>query len=191
MSHCSSHNLSTDELDALVEKAGGSDQVLRILSGDVELQLLAAAPAERFVTVPAGLEFDERVRRGDYGWRNGDLTEGRLPVGEDQLGTFEQRLFHFNRSLSSDQAIHEIGEAGYHPGRIGDILVFGERFPDEQRRHPVIGLGSVVAIEGIASVPALWFDGDRRTLDLIWYDGDWHRNYRFLGVRRVAPAAGG
>jgi hypothetical protein len=193
MSSAALQRLSEQQLDALVQKAGGPDQVVRILSGEIEIQLLAPAPAERFVLVTADTAFEDRIRRGHYGWRNSDLTEPRFPVDSEQSGAFEQRLFHFNRSLSSDQAICEIRDAGYEPGRIGDILVFGERYPEEQRRHPVIGLGSVASIDRIASVPALWFDGDRRTLDLIWYDGDWHRNYRFLGVRRtdVAPPAAG
>lgn len=183
MSNLVSQALSAEQIDTLVEKAGGPDQVRRILAGETELQLLSPAPAERFVTVPADIAFEERVQRGNYGWRNGDLTEERFPVTADQVGALEQKLFHFNRSLSSAQAIQEIRDAGYAPGQTGDILAFGERFPQEQRRHPVIGLGSVVTVYGSLSVPALWFDGDRRTLDLIWYDGDWHRNYRFLGVR--------
>lgn len=185
MSNLAAEGLSAEHVASLIAKAGGRDQVLRILSGEVEVQLLSPAPAERFVTVAAGIDFEERVARGNYGWRNGDLTEERFPVTEDQCGAREQKLFHFNRSLSSDQAIQEIREAGYEPGRIGDILVFGEVFQAEQRRHPIIGLGSAVMVDRSLSVPALWFDGDRRTLDLIWYDGDWHRNYRFLGVRRT------
>ena len=193
MAERASLDLTADQLDALIGKAGGHDQILRILAGELEIRLLpaggdqtVAAPTaiDRFVTVPAGLEFEERVRRGDYGWRNGDLTERRFPVTGDQVGATEQRLFHFARSISSQEAIWRIRQEGFEPARIGDILAFGEAFPREQLRYPVIGLGSVVEIDLKLSVPALWFDGDRRTLDLIWYDGDWHRNYRFLGVRR-------
>lgn len=176
--------LSETHVDALIGKLGGPDQVLRILSGEIGLQLLPPAPGERFVTVPGGMSFDERVQRGHYGWRNAKLTDAGFPVTADQTGPTEQRLFHFDPGRSSEATIREIRAAGYEPGRIGDLLTFGELFPDEQRRHPVIALGSVTMIDGSLSVPALWFDGDRRTLDLIWYDGDWHRNYRFLGVRR-------
>jgi len=178
-------HLTDAQVDALVDKLGGPEQIRRILSGEIGLHLLPPAPAERVVTVPGHLSFGERVRRGAYGWHNANLTEARFPVTADQAGATEQRLFHFDPGRSSEATLREIRAVGYEPGRIGDLLAFGEHFPDEQRRYPVIGLGSVVPIDDSLNVPALWFDGDRRTLDLIFYDGDWHRNYRFLGVRRL------
>src|SRR5690349_2384354 len=144
---------------------------------------------DQVVTVPTGLSLDERIDRGHYGWRHGGVTEERFPIEQDQCGEKTQRLFHFARSLSSEDAARLIRESGFEPARIGDILAFGEKFPETQRHHPVIALGSVADVDQKLSVPALWFDGERRTLDAIWYDGDWHRNYRFLGVRRHgAPA---
>ena len=146
----------------------------------------AATPLQQARTVSPELAFEERVERGHYGWRNSDLTEERFPVTSDQCGERALRLFHFARSVSSDEAIRLIRKAGFEPARTGDILVFGEHFPDSQRRFPIIGLGSVAEVDLKLSVPALWFDGERRTLDVISYDGDWHRNYRFLGVRRIS-----
>jgi len=186
--------LTTDQLGTLIERAGGCEQVRRILSGEFEVQLVATEgvivqppPAERFVTIPAGVEFETRVARGRYGWRHSDLTEAQFPVTADQCGDLHFRRFHFARSISSVEAIQSIREAGFEPAKIGHVLAFGEESPGEQRRYPVIGLGSQAEVDQKVSVPALWFDGERRTLDLIWFEGDWHRNYRFLGVRRRAP----
>ena len=183
MNNLASHELTADQIDALVDRAGGHDQVLRILAGELDLAVIAPPTAGHSLTVPTGFDFEERFARGRYGWRNPDLTEQRFPVTAGQIGELELKRFHFNRGLSSETAIRLIREDGYQPAEIGHLLAFGERFPEEQRRYPVIGLGSVVEVGGSLSVPALWFDGDRRTLDLIWYDGDWHRNYRFIGVR--------
>jgi hypothetical protein len=175
---------SSEQLGLLVEKAGGPAQVSRILSGELELRLAPAPGAvPPSLEVPAGIDFETRVARGGYGWRYDALTEARFPVRDDQIGTREQKLFHFNRSVSSDDAAQLIRDAGYEPARIGEVLAFGEASPEAQVRHPVVGLGSVAEIDGKASAPTLWFDGERRTLDLLWLDGDWHRNYRFLGVR--------
>ncbi|MBO9714595.1 hypothetical protein [Sphingomonas sp.] len=178
--------LTDEQIDQLIEKAGGRDAVLRVISGELALRLEAPASIGSALSVPAGLAFEDRVARGDYGWRNPDLTEQRFPVTDAQVGEKALEIFHFRRSLSSEDAIREIRAAGFEPAETGDILAFGEAFPEAQRRHPVVGLGSVVEIDGKLSVPVLWFDGEERTLDLIWYDGDWHRNYRFLGVRRGA-----
>lgn len=184
--------LTADQVAAFVARAGGAGQVLRVLSGELSIELPpASGELVQQLSVPVGVAFEQRVDRGGYGWRNPELTEALFPVAEGQAGEYDLKRFHFARSISSVEAIRLIREDGYEPAETGHILAFGEASPEEQRRHPVIGLGSAVVVAGSLSVPALWFDGDRRTLDLIWYDGDWHRNYRFLGVRRISRAQGG
>ncbi|MDH7637699.1 hypothetical protein [Sphingomonas oryzagri] len=137
--------------------------------------------------IPAELEFEARIARGHYGWRHPSLAEALFPVTGDQIGRREYKLFHFARNIPSDEAARLIREGGFEPARMGDILAYGEAFPNTQVRHPVVALGSAAEIDGKGSVPTLWFDGDERTIDLIWLDGDWHRNYRFLGVRPSLP----
>ena len=176
-----------DEIVTLIARIGGPDAVQQVLSGALTVQLTPAhETAATAGSVPADLPFEERVARGRYGWRHEDLTEGRFPVTAEQQGDFEQQMFHFNRNVSSEDAARLIREAGYEPARIGEILVYGETCPHTQSLHPVVGLGSIAEVDGKTSAPTLWFDGERRTLDLLWLDGDWHRNYRFLGVRRPA-----
>lgn len=175
-----------EQLGLLVEKAGGPAQVSRVLAGEIALRAVPAAGAlPPALEIPEDLDFDARIARGGYGWRYDALTEARFPVTGDQIGTREQKLFHFNRSVSSQDAARLIREAGYEPAPVGAILAFGAASPEVQVLHPVVGLGSVAEIDGKASAPTLWFDGARRTLDLLWLDGDWHRNYRFLGVREA------
>lgn len=176
--------LTPEQLQALVIKVGGADQALRVVSGEVDLALSPTTALIDHIAVPSDATYEQRIAAGNFGWRHEGLTEKQFPVTPEQAGSYDLKRFHFNRSISSVHAIAEIREAGYEPAETGHIMAFGAASPDEQRRHPVIGLGSVQMVDGSLSVPALWFDGDRRTLDLIWYDGDWHRNYRFLGVRR-------
>lgn len=179
-------DFTEDQIDRLVDKIGGPEHVARVLSGELDIALFATEQARGDnIRVVADVAYEDRIARGEYGWRHGGLTEQHYPVTDDQIGDWEIKRYHFARSISSLDAIRLIRADGYAPAETGHILAFGECYPTEQRRHPVIGLGSADLVEGSLSVPALWFDGDRRTLDLIWYDGDWHRNYRFLGVRHA------
>ncbi len=145
---------------------------------------------DQFLTVEADLAFEDRIKLGNYGWRNSDLTEKRFPVTADQVGEWEWKLFHFNRNISSKEAIRLMKEEGYDAGQIGHILAFGEKYPEEQRKFPIIGLGSVARVGLLRDVPALWGDGDGRGLGLDWFDGDWRDYYRFLGVRRRSESFG-
>ena len=45
MADFASQDLTADQLDSLIEKAGGHDRILRILSGELEIQLLPASSA--------------------------------------------------------------------------------------------------------------------------------------------------
>jgi hypothetical protein len=180
--------LTEDQFETLARNVGGHDKLQRILAGAVEVHLVPAGGQAHAVppslTIPAGLDFEERIARGAYGWRHADLTEERYPVTPDEFGEAEPQLLHFNRNISSEEAVRGIRDAGLEPAGIGAILAFGEALPIAQRNHPVVGLGSIAEVDGKLSAPTLWFDGERRTLDLLWLDGDWHRNYRFLGTRR-------
>lgn len=195
MNNFASKNLTAGELNALVKKAGGEDKVRKVLSGELRIQLVSATtetivlvPADQFLTVLPGLSFAERIKRGDYGWANSDLTEKKFPITADQVGEWEWKLFHFNRSISSEEAIRLIQEDGFEAGQIGHILTFGEIFPEEQRKCPIIGLGSVAKTFLFRIVPGLWHDDGWRKLNLDWSDVDWHGLYRFLGVRRRSVA---
>lgn len=192
MSNFASRNLTHGETNALVKLAGGETQVRKILSGELKIQLLSTTAeavvvptvVDQFMTVLPDLAFEERIKRGNYDWRNSDLTGKKFPVTADQVGEWEWKLFHFNRNISSEEAIRLMKEDGFEPGAIGHILTFGEINPEEQRKHPIIGLGSVAKVYLSRFVPLLWYVHDWRALYLHWFDDDWYDYYRFLGVRR-------
>ena len=79
-------------------------------------------------------------------------------------------------------------ETGYEPAKIEHLLAFGEEYSEEQRKFPVIGLGSVAGVGGDRGVPYLSRSGSERSLDLSWFDGDWGGGCRFLAVRKVSAS---
>lgn len=196
MTNFASKDLTAGELNALVKKAGGDEKVRKILSGELKIQLLSTTAeavvvptdVDQFMTVNPDLAFAERIKRGNYGWTNSDLTEKKFPVTEDQYGEWEWKLFHFNRSISSEDAIRLIQEDGFEPAQTGHILTFGEINPEEQRKYPIIGLGSVAVVDLDRHVPVLWDGVGGRRLDLYWFDDVWNDRCRFLGVRRRSVA---
>jgi hypothetical protein len=56
-------------------------------------------------------------------------------------------------------------------------------YPEEQRKFPVVALGSVAEVRGERNVPDLYRRGAERDLNLSWLDGDWIGSCRFLAVR--------
>jgi hypothetical protein len=78
---------------------------------------------------------------------------------------------------------------GWIVGKIEHLLAFGAKYPDEQRKYPIIALGSFCSVYGNRVVPELWRDGrqgytDRRNLNLSHWYCEWHESCRFLVVRK-------
>ena len=198
MTSFASKDLTVGELNALVREAGGEDKVRRILSGEFKIQFLSTTakgvvvqePSNQFMTIRPNLVFGDRIKRGKYDWVNSNLMEEKFPVTADQVGEWEWKLFRFRRrrKIFSGDAILLVEKDGFEPAQIGHILTFGEINPEEQRKYPIIGLGSVAKVYLDRSVPVLWADCDGRGLGLGWFDHSWHSNYRFLGVRRRSVA---
>lgn len=142
--------------------------------------------------VDYGQSLEAMIAAGQYDWKNSDITAKRFPITGKGVVEFEARYFHFNRDISSENAIKEIEAADtknpWSAAKIEHVLSHGKTFPEEQRKFPIIGLGSVAKVFGDRRVPVLRSDGSQRNLDLRWFGGGWPPIYRFLAVRKVSAS---
>src|SRR3989344_7150825 len=144
------------------------------------------------VTVNYDLSFAEMIAAGCYDWVNHDIAAERR-VNGGGIREFECRLFHFNRAMTSEDVVREIEMADcenpWSSGTIEHELAFGATFPEEQRKHPILALGSSCRIFGSRDIPCLDEDDSGRGLTLRWWASDWRGICRFLAVRKLSSAA--
>ncbi len=130
----------------------------------------------------------EMINTGKYGWTNDDITEKHFPLPTELNGkkvSVAAKLFHFNRSINSQDAIKEMDKTGYRPATLAELLALGEKEPELQKEFPIVALGSIwTDAFGNRYVPYLSVDGRKRMLDLDWFDDDWFDLCRFLAVRK-------
>lgn len=142
------------------------------------------------LTVDYGQTLEQMIAAGRYDWKNDDITAKRFPVEGKGIVEFEGRYFHFNRNISSENAVGGIELADtvnpWSPAKIEHVLSHGATFPEEQRKFPIVGLGSVAWVYGDRSVPGLYGVDSGRRLSLGWWSGDWRPICRFLAVRKVS-----
>lgn len=145
-----------------------------------------------YLTVDYGLSLEQMIAAGQYDWKNDDITEKRFPIKDGGIMEFEACHFHFNRNISSENAIKEIEAADsknpWSAAKIEHVLSHGKTFPEEQRKFPILGLGSVAKVDGDRYVPGLDEDGSGRGLGLSWFGGGWGSIGRFLAVRKVSAS---
>ena len=140
------------------------------------------------LTVDYSRTVQEMINVGNYGWTNSDITEKHFPLPTELNGkqvSVSTKLFHFNRSISSKDAISEMDKGGFRPATLAELLALGKAHPELQKEFPIVALGSVWRdASDDRLVPVLSFGGSRRRLGLNWFDSDWLVRYRFLGVRK-------
>lgn len=142
------------------------------------------------VMVDYGQTFEQMVAAGRYDWRSGDITAERFPIKGDGVVTFETRLFHFNRRVSSEEAVRHIASVDptnpWQAAHIEHELAYGAIYPEEQRQFLIMALGSSCWMGGSRFVSCLGRLDAKRGLGLRSWDFDWNADDRFLAVRQIS-----
>ena len=115
-----------------------------------------------------------------FDWTNSLITEDVFPIEIRKHKGY--KLFHFDRYISSEDAVKEMEKEGYSPANIAELLLW----KDWNDKDWVVALGSVGKVGGSRRVPGLDEDGSERGLRLYDWVYDWVARYRFLGVRNLS-----
>ena len=137
------------------------------------------------LSVDYGRSVEDGVRAGRYDWANSDINSRNFPTERKGPAEVEVELVHFNRGISTDEALGELDRMGYRPAEVHELLAFGEKYPEVQIEFPVVALGSVWRDRyGNRVAPCLLGLGSERGLDLLWTEYGWDKFFRFAAVRK-------
>lgn len=170
------------ELVRALRDAGATDDDLRaILAKDSSLpqqvvDLLKGVASNVLERMIAACHFD-RV--------NGNITQSNFPTASEPAEDAEYELVCLERLASTDEAEAEIKRLGMESATLGDLLLYVRRNPEEQRKYPVVALGSRWQLSyGVWYSPYAddWFG--RRRLNLRWRVSGWDGSFRFLARKR-------
>ncbi len=168
--------LSVSQMIELIEKSGVQSE--KVINHTDEIKL----------AVDYTKTIEQAIADGHYDWKNSDINAKNFPISPEMTGKKAEvsaNLFHFNRDISSEDAISEMDKTGYRPATLMELLVLGFLFPELQRQFSIVALGSVWHdADGYRLVPCLCAYGDGRELSLGWFDDGWGAPCRFLGVRK-------
>lgn len=119
------------------------------------------------------------IQSKKFDYVNSDITPENFPLIKREHQGY--KLFHFDRRISSEDAISDMKKGGYSPATIYELLEWKER----NEEYIVIALGSVGKVDGSRCVLRLGRGDSERILDLSYWGGDWRAYFRFLGVRTL------
>lgn len=136
------------------------------------------------IKVDYNQNLESMIVDGQYDWKDSGITADRFSINGDGLVEVETILFHFDHSIYSEEAKLLIEEAGWKVAKIEHVLAYGAAYPDEQKKYPILALGSVGEVLGSRYVLVLGWDGSERGLRLSYCVGAWNDHCRFLAVRK-------
>jgi hypothetical protein len=157
------------ELNAMLKKMmsqmGIDDpkEVIRRINSDEWIvtvsKIVSYIVATFTVTVGETVSVEDAVKAGKFDWSNDNITSKNFSkLTDGQKSDKEVFLFHFNKTMSSEEVIAKMDKAGYRPGNIWDLIGLAVKEPDLQRKFPIIALGSVCELGGDRHVPCLCED---------------------------------
>lgn len=135
---------------------------------------------------------EQMIFVGNYDSKSDRLTDKRFSIVGKGIVEYEFCYICPNRTVSSETATHliknECMENPWEPAKTEHLLAYGEVFPEEQRRFPIVALGSG-GVHDNRDVPYIYGNESKRYLNLICWNVVWDRIYRFLAVRKVTRTA--
>lgn len=126
------------------------------------------------------LKLSQLIQDRKFDWVNSDITDDLFKLPKKLRTDF--KIFHFDKYISSENAILEMKKVGYEPANIYELL----SWKDWNNTDLVVALGSVGEVGGSRYVPYLSRSDSGRSLGLYWFGGDWRAYCRFLGVRSLS-----
>lgn len=138
------------------------------------------------VNVNYDLSLKKAVKAGKYDWTDSNISSKNFPSKRKGAADVEVIFVHFDRDITSNEIIRELDSQGLRPVELPELLAFGAKFPEIQRKFPVVALGSVWQRPS-GSCHCAFLDvgsADKRGLFLRRFDDEWSRRCRFAVVRK-------
>jgi hypothetical protein len=169
-----------DDLDPTVaQKWIENQEELR----DALRQALKSGGCFLFVNYDESVE--DAVKAGHYDWVSSNINSHNFSTTQKGSRRVEMKLIHFDRVISTEEALRELDRMGYRPSELHELLAFGRDHPEIQRKFPIIGLGAAWRDgRGDARVPYLGRCGSKRGLYLNWLENDWPEICRFAALSK-------
>lgn len=129
----------------------------------------------------------DMLAAGKYYRVDDNITQKNFPVDPARFTTEGCKVFHFNKVMTTAEVVAAIRKEGYEPDGLEKLLAYGAENPEEQRKYPIVGLGSSwVNPGGDRDVPVLYENDRERYVSLLWVDPSfqWSAHCRFLASRK-------
>ena len=135
------------------------------------------------VSVYYSRPLEEFVDAGKYDFHESVSVLSKFNPRKNGREDVRIELICLGRIAKSGEVFAEISKRKMRPANFYEILAIGEKFPEIQKRFPIVALDSVlIGDNGEKCVPALWGLNGLRGLNVFSMDTEWGANHHFAAV---------
>ncbi|MBI4991797.1 MAG: hypothetical protein HZB99_01095 [Candidatus Harrisonbacteria bacterium] len=141
------------------------------------------------VIINYDLSVESMVAHGKYDWKDDGITSENFPTTRKDKANLVLELVYFDQALTSKEVLKELDKRGLRPAEFHELLAFGVKYPEEQRKYIIVALSSVwQLLDGFSGSLYLFVNGDKRILGLDYFEylhnSKWGTSCRFAAVRK-------
>jgi len=136
---------------------------------------------------PATVDYDttleDLIRAGAYNWFNPDISSIHFFANGKGQVNFPLHLVHFGKKLGLEEIHLALEVQNLRPADAHELCTLGERYPELQRRFPIVAFGSIWHYRTAhGAALCLYGDSGARYLGLKWLGREFPSRYRFATV---------
>jgi len=172
------------EVEVMLRKVGATRENFWIpisKSEDLARQALNGAVHKTTLNIMVNYNQSCRdmIKAGNYDEIDDNINRNFFPTEIEGKKKRLINFFHFDRDIKSDDVITEMKRRHYRPILIKELLTLGERYPDLQRKFPIVSLELFGYLYGF-----LYLAGNDsfRRLGYYWRSSVWDDNCRFAAI---------
>ncbi len=188
--------LTLEQIEEVVKKLGGTQEVLALLCGDREVRmarphkqmarLVEAARKGFSIRVDYGQSLSEMIKASNFDLVDDRITEERFPLSVGDAVERQVWVMRYFRGAPAYHVRSEMDAVGCEPACIEDLLAFGTIHPEEQERYPIlIALGAHAMVRDEPYAMLTLSTSKKRELHLEYVDGLWFDIGYFLARNKV------
>lgn len=162
----------------------GSEETIRGMSTG-PLHITSDLPTPYPVTVDYSKSLKQMIKAGKYDRVNEDISYKNFKLAGVLSATKDVFLMSYDETMSSEEVEKDLDKKGMRACILPELLALGAQYPELQKEHYIVALGSRgLHPGGSGYVPGLFEVNGRRWLGIYWYGSQWNQNYRFAAVAK-------
>lgn len=176
-----------EEPAIVIRPAAKKLSIIKPIVVDTRPEVVKISPTidkEYPIVVDYSKSLKEMIDAGGYDYIDPYIKQKNLPINSVGRVSMSAIVVCYDHELSNNDMLADLDRRNLRLATTAELLSFGATYPDEQRKHSIVAIGSAWSSHDGIYIACLWEDDSHdRVLDVEEFDV-WDPTSCFLAVRK-------